>query len=137
MLSEEITRRFVQQITERDAKFIAAKQLQVVQDWDLFNKTDPEHRGTLENSLKQHFNIEPIGGGARLTMRYLAYARFLDISLKAKRQGFYIYNKIVFGVLYNRTMMGLKYGFTEEVKNEIIAEIEQLAIDNPDLKIKT
>ena len=66
MIADVIAGKFAQSILERDAKFIALKQQEVVRDYNLF-KT-----GALENSLKQHFSVANIGGGAQLTMRYLA-----------------------------------------------------------------
>lgn len=111
---------FVSSILQRDAERIRAEQEQVASDWNLYES------GKLKSMLRGHFSINATTDGGSLSMRHLVYARFLDMSTgrsrvirQARREGYHLYNRILFGNLYNRTLPGLKYGFTEQVQDDI------------------
>ena len=134
MISEDIIKgRFVSQILERDARFIAKEQAKVVEDYDLFG---PEKQlyGMLINQSQGHFTISAQGASASITLKYLKYTRFLDIKdVRRKRDSYHLYNRIVFGRIYNETIQGLRYGFTRAVRETMISEIEELAATHPHL----
>jgi hypothetical protein len=110
---------FRSQILKESAMLILKKQNEVVDLYDLFES------GSLKRSLQGHFSVSDINSGSQLTMRYLTYFRFLDMAdsrrrnREWKREGYHLYNKIMFGYLYKQTMPQLKYGFTEENKTLI------------------
>jgi hypothetical protein len=109
---------FVSEVLTETAMYIRSEQLKVVEEWDLFEG------GALKQSLTGHFSVNHSDGGGRLSMRYLNYARFLDMpdrrnTRRLKREGYHLYNRIVYGILYNRTIPVLKYGFTEEIKKKV------------------
>lgn len=112
---------FVSEVLTETAKFILARQNKVVREWSLFDS------GEMEKSLKGHFSVQNQDGGGKLTMRYLSYLRFLDMRdprRKVQREGFHLYNRIVFGTLYNRTVNTLQWGLTEDVKEVISRQLE-------------
>lgn len=124
---------FRSQILKDSAILIRKMQNQVVDDWDLFES------GTLKRSLQGHFSVTDIDTGAQLSMSHLNYLRFLDIpgplrrNRRLKKDGYHLYNKIVWGYLYRQTLPTLKYGFTEEMqqlmRNKII-ETMRGSMDN-------
>lgn len=107
---------FRSQILRESALLIRKMQNQVVDDWDLFES------GTMKRTLQGHFSVMDIDTGAQLSMSHLTYFRFLDIpdrrrkSREAKKDGYHLYNKTIFGYIYRQTLPTLKYGFTEEIQ---------------------
>ena len=116
---------FVSAVLRQDAEFIRQQQNKIATDWNLFDT------GELQKSLQGHFSVADLEGGAALSMRYLTYFRFLDMPSNnrmvrhIKREGYHAYNRTVFGILYNNTMPRLKYGFTEEVEQQIRQQLEE------------
>lgn len=104
------------QILRDSALLIRKMQTQVADDWDLFES------GTMKRSLQGHFSVVDIDTGAQLSMRYLNYIRFLDMpsplrhNRQLKKQGYELYNKIIWGYIYRQTMPALKYGLTEDMQ---------------------
>lgn len=125
---ERIKTVFVSRILKETAVKIRAAQSQVASDWNLFDE------GHLKRMLKGHFSVGQIEGGGKLSMQYLVYARFLDMvdrRRQVKREGYHLYNKIVFGTLYGYTIHGIKHNFTEEVAQTIQQEIMDVMKENP------
>jgi hypothetical protein len=116
---------FVSSVLKKTAEEIRDAQSKVAEEWSLFEKGS----GELKRWLQGHFSVADQEGGAKLSMRYLAYARFLDIPdprrrvRRLKREGYHLYNRIVFGILYRDTQQTLRYGFTEEIQREIGAKL--------------
>lgn len=112
---------FVSAILKQNAEAIRKEQSQVVDDWDLFET------GKLKSSLQGGFSVQNQDGGAKLSMRYLTYARFLDMkrpgTSKAKREAYHLYNRIVFGFLYGQMLPTIRFGFTEDIKRQVAASI--------------
>ena len=111
---------FVSAILKDNAEKIRQEQQQVVDDWNLFKS------GKLRSSLQGHFTVNNADDGGKLTMNYLAYARFLDMkggTSKAKRNIYHLYNRIVFGYLYGQILPTLRFGFTEDLKAAMAAKI--------------
>ncbi|MBI9052459.1 MAG: hypothetical protein JEY96_01495 [Bacteroidales bacterium] len=132
MISENIIKgRFIAQVLDRDAKFINKEQAQVVQDYNLFGPNKKLYQ-TLINQSQGHFSLSVNESSAKLTLRYLKYLRFLDIKdVKKNRANYHLYNRIVFGRIYNETLAGLKYGYTKSVQQGLEAELMELAKTNP------
>lgn len=121
-----IKRAFRSHILRESAELIREKQREVQQDYNLFGET-----GELAKSLKGGFTVRDFDSGAILTMNYLVYARFLDMKYfktegarKKRKNEYHIYNRLVFGYIYNQTMHELKFGFTDEtqqlIRNKLI-----------------
>ena len=116
---------FVSSVLKETAEEIRDKQTKVADEWSLFEKGS----GELKKWLQGHFSVDNQEGGGKLSMRYLTYARFLDLPdprrkvRQLKREGYHLYNRIVFGILYNNTMPTLRYGFTDDIQQEIGARL--------------
>lgn len=148
MLSETIIKKeFVRKILERDMKYIRSVQQQVIEDY-----LTP-HTGNLLADIWQNSagKIIQSKGMSLVTVRFLKYLRFLDIKSnrcapgrayiniesaydkrhKAMplRRHLALYNRVVFGRLYNETQRDLRYGFTEEVKKQITEELESAGFE--------
>ncbi len=125
---ERIKMVFVSRILKETAIKIRSAQRKVVSEWNLFDE------GHLQRMLQGHFSVGQLGGGAKLSMQYLAYARFLDMvdrRRQYKRDGYHLYNKIVFGILYGYTIHEIKHDFTEDVAKTIQQEIMEAIEENP------
>lgn len=119
-----IKQAFRSSILRESAEMIAREQLDIAQEWNLF-KT-----GRLQSALKQeHFSVSDFETGGRLTMKVLTYMRFLDMQGIAKgsarRKAYHLYNKVVFGYLYNQTLPALRFGFTDEVQQLVRNKIKE------------
>ena len=121
---------FKSQVLNETARKIREDQNRVADDWNLFET------GAMKSMLQGHFTVDATDESAALRMSYLNYFRFLDMPdprrqmRRAKREGYHTYNRIVFGVLYNYGLPELAYGFTEEVYNEMTAEIDRAISSN-------
>ena len=118
-----IKTQFVSAVLKETAESIHSSQLRVVKEWSLFDS------GDMEKSLKGHFNVQQQDGGGLLTMRYLTYTRFLDMrdpSRRISRDGYHIYNKIVFGTLYNPALNTLRWGLTDDVRAAIGEQLDEI-----------
>ena len=131
-LSARVKTEFMGNVLTDTPKLIREMQTETAEQWGLFNEGNHKS-GELKRSLQGHFSVANQDGAAKLSMRVLAYSRFLDIPDKrrtlsiAKREGYHLYNRIVFGILYNNTWQKLSYGFTEEVRermyNRLLASV--------------
>lgn len=116
---------YVSQVLRESAMAIREGQNQVAEEWNLFDT------GRLKDWLQGHFSFQSQAGGGKLSMRYLKYARFLDMkddrrSQKlAKREGYHLYNHLVFGIIYNKTLDEIRYGLTDDIKQSITAAIQK------------
>ena len=115
---------FVSAVLRETAIRIREDQNRVVDEWDLFES------GALKSSLQGNFSVGAEGDGGNLRMRYLTYFRFLDMpdprrkSRRLKREGYHAYNQIVFGNLYSYGLPELQYGFTKEIHDKMVGEID-------------
>lgn len=114
---------FVSAVLRETAERIRIEQNEVVDAWDLFES------GTLKSMLRGHFSVDNNEGGAKLSMRYLNYFRFLDMPdsrrrlRQLKREGYHTYNKIVFGTIYNYGLPEIQYGLTKQIHEQITGAI--------------
>lgn len=64
-------------------------------------------------------------------IRVLNYLRFLDIRYRKQnmqnRRKLALYNRVIWGVLYNETMPDLRYTFTKEMKQKIGSDLRRIA----------
>lgn len=110
---------FVSAILRETALSIREAQNVVVDDWGLFEE------GPLQSWLQGHFSVAKQDGGGKLSMRYLTYARFIDLpdprrhSRQLARDGYHLYNKISFGTIYGRTLPALTSAFTTELNEQM------------------
>ena len=113
---------FISDVLTESAEKIRQAQQVVVSEWNLFDT------GETEKYTKGHFTAVQAGGGARLVMRYVKQFRLLDIKdprrklSGPKREGYHLYNRINFGILYNFTYPTMRYGFVEEVREQYLTK---------------
>lgn len=122
-----IKTQFVSAILQQTAEAIRTEQQTVVREWSLFQTRE------LEKSIKGHFSVTNQETGAKLSMSYLAYLRYLDMAdprRKVRREGYHLYNRIVFGILYNRTLAAIKFGFTDDIRKSITEIIAEAVAEN-------
>lgn len=130
-----IKSRFVAATLRETAKRIRAAQDIVVEDYGLFQT------GELKKYTRGKFAVNLIGEeGASVLMRYVKYARFLDMKdrrrkLSHTRAGYHLYNRITFGNLYNYTLPTIRDGFTQEIREEWTKNLAQsLGVHEKDLE---
>lgn len=114
---------FISAVLKDTAELIQSRQRQVAEDWGLFES------GDLKRSLQGHFSVANMESGGHLTMRYLTYARWLDMqnpNRKVKKEGYHLYNRIVFGVLYNPTVNALRFGLTDDIRTLLSKKIKDI-----------
>lgn len=133
MVTEQLIRKeYIHNILSRDAKFIYDTQAQVLRD----NFTN-ERAMELSKFLKTK-PFETSGSGLKPTyyFRIFPYLRLLDIQssrqvlTKSYRSKLALYNRVVWGRLYNETMYSLRYGFTQDIKDSIRANLEKANPNN-------
>lgn len=124
MIAESMVKqRFVDKILGEEAEIIKKLQLDIVHDWNLVDNLGE----TTWNILKGHFSVKESGSGTTLTMRYIKYVRFIEMNNRFNHlgKGFHLYNKVVFGRVYNDTHMRLQYAYSEGIREELIDEIRK------------
>ena len=92
-----------------------------------------ERTGRLMTVISAHqFESEETQTSQKVFVRILPYLRFLDMQYrtrndriaKTKRSNLALYNRVVWGVLYNETFPELRSGFTNEVRQGIRKMLE-------------
>lgn len=137
MITEQLVKDdFVAQILRRDIAIICNTQNEVARRY--FNV----RTGTLKAALQSpEIKINSAAGRHTLYMRILPYLRFLDMQYRLKYSGtgkrekhnrakYAIYNRVVWGVLYNETFPDIQAGFTNEVRMAWRKKMEQALADN-------
>ena len=147
MISESIIKKeFVKSILERDTEYIRSVQQGVIEEY-----LTPRTGNLLADIRGSKINILQSEGIALVSVNFLKYLRFLDIkSNKAKtgkayinisnhyerrnkamslRKNLALYNRVIFGRLYNETRRDIMYGFSEEVKNNITDQLENAGFE--------
>ncbi len=122
-----IKTQYVREILERDAKFINETQGKVISE----NLRRVSGR-LLRSIYRKDFQIQADDNRMMLQFNYLRYLRFLDIKSsmdkfknKELRSKLALYNRVIYGRLYNETRSDIKYGLTEQVKERIRTELEK------------
>ena len=118
---------YVREILERDAKFINETQGKVISE----NLRRVSGR-LLRSIYRKDFQIQADDNRMMRQFNYLRYLRFLDIKSsmdkfknKELRSKLALYNRVIYGRLYNETRSDIKYGLTEQVKERIRTELEK------------
>jgi hypothetical protein len=139
-----IKKEFVRQILKRDSDYIRQFQAKVVEEAGLMKS------GELLLDLRGQSGAKILQGEGMhlLSVSFLKYLRFQDINSNSKsgkkrakidvgnnyerrnkemplRRHLALYNKVIFGRLYNETKTDLKYGYTEEIKKQITEQLEK------------
>lgn len=118
---EMISEAFINRIVNRDINIIYQTQQEVVAE-NLKSQT-----GTLASHLMQRpFEFDNMGSKQVYYMRTLPYLRFLDMSVVTMRtrRKLALYNRVIWGVLYNETLPALRYGLTQDIRDSIGAELQ-------------
>lgn len=119
MITDDLIKKeFISRIVTRDVKLIYSTQESVVRD------VFPGGTGALAAHLaSKPFSFSGEGVNQTFFMRIFPYLRFLDIRYRkqnmATRRKLALYNRVVYGVLYNETLPDLRYGLTAELRKQI------------------
>lgn len=133
MVTEQFVKdEFISDILRRDIGIIYQTQEEVA------NRYFKERTGTLRNFLSHRaFTPKESNGEFSVYLNVLSYIRFLDMqyrlnytgmsSKRAKKQRakYAIYNRVVWGVLYNETFPDIQAGFTDEVREAWRQKMEE------------
>lgn len=124
MITDEMIKgEFISQTVSRDMKIIYDTQQSVVQEFFTGGT------GRLANflSTKPFTLAVDTANIKRYHVRVLTYLRFLDIRYRKqdmdKRRRLALYNRVIWGVLYNETLPDIKYGFTKEIRQKIGSQL--------------
>lgn len=128
MITEDIIKQtYIKSVVNRDRAVIYKTQAEVVRAY--FYDT-----GNLYKSLT---SAKPIDlDGRMFWFKILPYLRLLDIRYREDmkvRRNLALYNRIIWGVLYNETLPDIRYGYTQDIRNAIKKDlIRALEIENYD-----
>ncbi|MCC8153607.1 MAG: hypothetical protein LIP01_04960 [Tannerellaceae bacterium] len=120
MITEDIiSNTYLQRVINRDANRIYYTQADVIR-----HKFPDERSGRLANFLvTRPFTSSGSPGRQTFHFRIFTYLRFLDIRHSAQKLA--LYNRVVWGILYNETLPDLRYGYTKDIQDSIRHELEQ------------
>lgn len=122
---ERIKTAFISEVLSRTAVKIRSEQAQAIDEWNLFQT------GELKRAIQGHFDVLVGSPEVRLTMRNLAYLRFLDMKdprrklSRAKKEGYHLYNRITYGNLYGYLLRELRKGITDDIRDQISDMLEK------------
>ena len=123
MISESIIKdKFIIQTLQRNFNEMRGVQLQILNNANdrIRKKFDIP---VIEEKVRSRIpSITGSAGRVMLSMRITKQLRFLDMK---KFGDMKIYNKQVWGYLYNDILPELKYGLSEDIKTGIRSELEQ------------
>lgn len=117
--NEFVKTTFIHTIVSRDINRIYQTQE------DVIRQNFPNNTRSLANFLSSRpFYLTSFGMNKMYRMSIFSYLRFLDIKYSGRsqmdiRRKLAIYNRVVWGVLYNETLQDLRYGFTNQVQKYI------------------
>ncbi len=124
-----IRKQFVHTTVSRGIRKIYATQE------DVIRSNLQEHTGNLlSHAVKAPFQSNVSDARAVYYIPVLPYLRFLEISAKKgqdrlsryKRSNLSLYNRVVWGVLYNETFPELRYGLSAEVREQYRQQLESV-----------
>lgn len=138
MITEQYVKdEFVSEILRRDIGIIYKTQEEVA------NRYFKEHTGTLRHFLSRRaFSLQESNGNFTVYIGVLSYLRFLDMQYrlnyaglssrrgKKHRANYAVYNRVVWGVLYNETFPDIQAGFTNEVRAAWRKQMEEALSNN-------
>lgn len=127
MITEELIRgEFMHQIMSRDSRFIYDTQARVLRE----NFTG-ERIENMASYLSKH-PVQMEGGGTVKTYYFsvMTYLRLLDIRSSRGEMGLRrrlaLYNRVIWGRLYNETRNNLRYGMSEDIRKGITKQLEEM-----------
>ncbi len=153
MISEEIVKKeFVRQILKRDSDYIRGIQAQVIEESGLIKS------GALLFDVRNQSGskILQTTGLHMLTVSFLKYLRFIDIRSNRNRKpsqhikvniannyerrnkemplrrNLALYNRVIFGRLYNETRSDIANGYTQEIQKNIREQLEKAGYEKND-----
>ena len=125
-----ITQEFIRENIERDFRAIFEAQrliaLERIYSRASYSQTgqnlSQRRSGELLRALQNpRYSMELSGTGVIATSNIPLYIRFLDM----KEHGNYaIYNRQIWGILYNNTLMNIRDGYGKEVRDRIFAQLQ-------------
>lgn len=138
MITEQYVKdEFVSEILRRDIGIIYKTQEEVA------NRYFKEHTGILRQFLSRRaFSLQESNGNFTVYIGVLSYLRFLDMQYrlnytglssrrgKKHRANYAVYNRVVWGVLYNETFPDIQAGFTNEVRAAWQKQMEEALSNN-------
>lgn len=135
MVTDELIKtEFIQTVISRDIHRIYD-----IQE-DVIRTNFPNGTGRLANFISQH-PISFSGEGLKQTyhMRVFSYLRFLDIRYRKQemffRRKLALYNRVIWGVLYNETLQDIRYGLTYNIRELMRDDLEQFGgASSPELR---
>jgi len=125
MIADKVIKKeFTAKVLREDAQLITSEQLSTVRDFALLDS------GSLQNSIQSAANVDNSAIGTRLRFTFVKHIRFLDMkNTVRKRKSFVLYNKIIFGIIYNRTVARLMFGYSDSIRKAIRNELQIKKID--------
>lgn len=119
MITEDIINKtYINRVVNRDIAIIYKTQEQVVR---------ANFHGT--GRLARYLSTMPFSFMDRTYyFRVLPYLRFLDIRYRQNmetRRSLALYNRVIWGVLYNETLPDIRYGLTQDIRKEIRKDLER------------
>lgn len=125
MITDELIKsEFIHAVVSRDINRIYNTQE------DVIRANFPNGTGRLADFLSRRpFSISGEGLKQAYHMRVFSYLRFLDIRYRKQemffRRRLALYNRVIWGVLYNETMQDLRYGLTDNIREMMRNDLEQ------------
>lgn len=126
MITEELVKKkFIHDVVKKDIRYIYATQDEVIRR-NFTNKRALDMARFLKTAP---FSMDGEGLRANYYMRIFPYLRFLDIRYSRQMEGLRarlaLYNRVVWGVLYQDTLPTLRYGLTEDIRRGIREQLER------------
>ena len=124
MITDEfIKSEFISSILKRDIGIIYKTQAQVVRE------QLSSHTGVLSQYVTRgKFTLQAGSGVQTLFVPVLPYLRMLDIHYRREymnqRRKLALYNRVIWGTLYNETLPDLKYGLTADIRRQMRKDLE-------------
>lgn len=125
MVTDELIKtEFIHSIVTRDINRIYDTQEEVIR------ANFKSGTGRLADFISQH-PVSFSGEGQKQIyhMRVFSYLRFLDIRYRKQelffRRKLALYNRVIWGVLYNETLQDLRYGLTDNIRELMRNDLEQ------------
>ena len=135
MVTDELIKtEFIHSIVTRDINRIYDTQEEVIR------ANFKGGTGRLADFLSQHPVSMSVEGLKQVYhMRVFSYLRFLDIRYRKQemllRRKLALYNRVIWGVLYNETLQDLRYGLTDNIRKLIHDDLEQFGgVSSPELR---
>ncbi len=121
---DAIREAFFRRTIERDFKSILQRQLDIANRC-IYRFPDRWQTGRLRDFLAS--GTVTIGANPiRIAVQYPIYIRFLDMK---KNGNLRIYNRPIWGKIYNETLPELRHGMTEEIRREFIGALNNAFAD--------